>query len=74
VSLRDAAQQALEALREALNAPQPEPVATPRREWEPLSLCHISLAWHKAYPSQLLSQAALNFARDLEAALKERNT
>jgi len=62
-------QESSTALREALNAPQPEP----RREWVPLSLDQISMAWDRAY-RQPLSQAALNFARDLEAALKERNT
>ena len=112
---------AFSVLREALNAPQPEPVEdrrckvklgaeygsdldgnwfylrpadvfaeaalfnhtgigpqhlyshTPQREWEPLSLDQISMAWDRAY-RQPLSQAALNFARDIEQALKERNT
>jgi len=56
------------ALSEALNAPQPV-----KREWVELTLDQISMAWDKAY-RQPLSQAALNFARDIEAALKERNT
>jgi len=43
-----------------------------RRKWEPLSLDQISMAWDRAY-RQPLSQSALNFARDLENTLKERN-
>ena len=86
IALRDVAK--LYAKYEALNAPQPEPVAwthdkttglaiplyttPPRREWEPLSLDQISMAWDRAY-RQPLSQSALNFARDLEKTLKERN-
>ena len=34
-----------------------------------LTLDQISMAWSRAYPAQPLSQAALNFARDIEAAL-----
>lgn len=98
---------AFTSLREALNAPQPEPVsmetlhqllredgyltnrqawelaekldaavftAPPQREWVSLLLDHISMAWSRAYPAQPLSQSALNFARDLESMMKEKNT
>jgi len=60
------------ALHKALNAPQPQPVAPPRREWVSLSLDQISMAWDRAY-RQPLSQSALNFARDLENTLKGCN-
>ena len=52
---------------------QPLYTAPPRREWEPLSFDQINKSWSRAYPTQPLSQAALNFARDIEQALKERN-
>jgi len=57
----------------AVDVPElPLYIAPPRREWELLSLDQISMAWDRAY-RQPLSQSALNFARDLENTLKERN-
>ena len=100
---------AILSLREALNAPQPEPVidavhqwrkqgcanwydghpdnsdgggpyetrtlytAPPRREWFGLTVGDISKAWDRQYVQIPLPQPALNFARDIEQALKERN-
>ena len=58
----------------AVDVPElPLYAVSPRREWEPLSLDQISMAWDRAY-RQPLSQSALNFARDLENTLKGCNT
>jgi len=46
------------ALREALNAPQPEP--------QPLSIDQISMIFNRVYPAQPLSQNIINLVQEVE--------
>lgn len=58
LSQRLGIEQYIDVLREALNAPEPQP--------QPLSLDQISMIFYRVYPAQPLSQNIINLVQEVE--------